>query len=246
MKKFLIVFVICILISPTVGAMEVNVGLEPFPPLINDNKTGYTIKLLDAIEQHSDLKFNIRIMPYNRAKRELKEGKLQLIGQTPQGRESKEFYSYAQDVKWSLETYSDIYMMTPVDPDLKKIKRIEPIGTPRGNKEFFSEMFGIPIKNFYGGTIENLLRMLAKGRIKAFIFERASTMTMIKKLKIKNVYYRFYGKDIGASFAVRKDKEGNEIKKTIDETIKKLDLKKIFKGYNNFIHMPDHGVVSIN
>jgi len=47
----------------------IKVGLEPFPPLITKIKTGYSIKLLKAIEKVTDLKFGITIMSYNQAKK---------------------------------------------------------------------------------------------------------------------------------------------------------------------------------
>jgi hypothetical protein len=119
---------------------------------------------------------------------------------------------YVQDLEWFVETYTDIYMMIPIDPDLKKIKAVKLIGTPRGNKLFYSELYGIPLENFYDGAIDDLLKMSAKGRIEAFLHERASTLTMIKQLKIENIHYRLYDRNLRASLAVRNDAKGNELK----------------------------------
>ncbi len=116
---------------------------------------------------------------------------------------------------------------------------------PLGNKEFLSALSGIPVSKFYEGKIENLMKMLELGRIDLFIFERASSMTTIKKLKIKGVYYH-YSTKLAASLAVRKDKKGSKLKSRIDALFKKIDKKFIFNNYFKFMELPKKGEVSIN
>ncbi|OQX28387.1 MAG: hypothetical protein BWK80_00425 [Desulfobacteraceae bacterium IS3] len=65
-----------LILSQPCSAQTVKTGVEPFPPLIVDKNTGYTIDLLKAIEAVSDLKFDIRIMSYTRAKYDLKRSQL--------------------------------------------------------------------------------------------------------------------------------------------------------------------------
>ena len=232
-----------ILIALPAWAQIVRVGLEPFPPLITEEGKGYSVEMLRAIEQESDLKFQIEIMPYNRARIELKEGKLDMIGHTPQGEETTEFYGYAQELNWGIGGRTDIYGM---DKDLilhGDLKSIKPIGTPRGNEEFFSNLFGIPLANFHTGNLDNLIPMLKLKRIDAFIFERASTMSTINKLMIKDVYYRMINDSLRASFAVRKDEQGNILKKKLDDLITRTDTPKIYSGYYHFLNMPKEGKV---
>lgn len=244
MKKAYYVIVITMFLLVQVSYAEtIRVGLEPFPPLIEKDISGYSVKLLKAVEKKSNLKFKIQIMPYNRLKIMLKNGELDLIGHTPKGAEEKVFYLYAQDIDWSIEAYTDIYMTKKIDPDLEKVKTVKLIGTPRGNKEFYSEIFGIPVENFYDGDIDNLLKMLANGRLNAFLFERASTMSTIQRLGLKGIHYRLYDGSIRAGFAVRKDDKGNMLKQRIDESIKKVDLKEIFIGYDNYIQLTESGLV---
>jgi len=219
----------------------IRVGLEPFPPLIIDKKSGYTIELLKAIEKISDIKFEIKIMPYNRAKEELKEGRLDLIGHTPYKLEAKEFYVYAEELDFNIGVKADIYVKDKAK--LKDIKKLK-IGTPRGNETFASDLLGIQVKNFHPGDLENLLRMLSAGRIDAFWFERASTMSTLEKLKIKNIYYEENPKEsINASLAVKKDKKGRELKKRLDLLLKKVDKKKILKDLNIYNALPGSGKV---
>ncbi len=89
----------------------IQVGLEPLPPLIVSKTEGLTVQMLKKIEGISDLKFNIKIMPYNRAKKFLKDGQISLMGHTPHRQETKEFYTYGKELNWSVPTMIDIYGM---------------------------------------------------------------------------------------------------------------------------------------
>ncbi|WP_323117180.1 type 2 periplasmic-binding domain-containing protein, partial [Klebsiella quasivariicola] len=131
-------------------------------------------ELLKKIEEVSDLKFQIKIKPYIRLRKEIEHGTLDLIGHTPYGKETKEFYQYAQDLNWSISSVSDIYAKSE---SKLKISRAIKIATPRGNAEFHSALLGIPISRFTdSGDLDSSIKMLKAGRIDLFIFERASTM----------------------------------------------------------------------
>ncbi len=224
-------------------AQTVKAGLEPFPPLIVDKNTGYTIDLLRSAEAISTLKFDITIMPYTRAKHDLKGSDLDLIAHTPYQLETKDFFKYARELDWHMETRSDLFVMNK-----DKFNHIDKllIGIPRGNKEFASEVLRLPVKNFHEGALENLLKMLKKGRIDAFWFERASTMTTLEKLKIDNVYYmKMPEESIPVGIAVRKDDKGTLLKDKLDSLIKKIDQKKLFKDYSIYLNMPDKGIFKI-
>ena len=223
----------------------IKVGFEPFPPLIIDERSGYTVLMLKEIEKISDFKFDIKIMPYNRAKKKLEVKKIDLMGHTPHQKETKEFYMYAKDLDWKIKAITDMFGITKAHLEVNKFKTLKKIGTPRGNKEFYSEIFEIPLNNFYDGGLENLLKMLKRGRIDGFIFERASTMSTLKKLKINNIYYNTIDDSIEASLAVHSDKEGLKLRKKLDLLIKKLDHQKIFEEYLKYINLPQSGIVSI-
>ncbi len=90
-KMFMIIF-LSLLLSQFCGAdvgasknknTTVVVGLEPFAPLITREGGGYRVDFLKAIETNTKLNFDIRIMSYRTAKRDLKIGRVQLIGHTP-------------------------------------------------------------------------------------------------------------------------------------------------------------------
>ncbi|MCP4024057.1 MAG: hypothetical protein GY729_19605, partial [Desulfobacteraceae bacterium] len=122
-------------------AREINVGLELFPPLISEDGKGLSIDLLRAVENISDLEFKIVIVPYNRAKKELETGKRELIGHTPTGLETKDFYKYAQELTWFIPSVLDIYAMTETNLDQQRFAKLKRIGTPHGNEHFFSALY---------------------------------------------------------------------------------------------------------
>ncbi|MCP3924100.1 MAG: transporter substrate-binding domain-containing protein [Desulfobacterales bacterium] len=244
-KKTLIFTLGLFLIFQSSYADEIRVSLEPLPPLIIDAKNGLTIELLKEVEKISDLKFKIVIMPYHRAKLDLKNGKSALMGHTPHKQESKEFYNYGHELKWSIPTKIDVYSAKLKNVDLNNFKSLKKIGTPRGNKEFLSDLLKIPLNQFYEGKLDNLLRMLKANRIDAFLFERASSQTTIRKLNLKGIYYTEV-MDVAASLAVQKNLYGLRLKKKLDALILKANHKKIFKKYLKSMSLSKHGVVSVS
>ena len=246
MKKIISILSCGLIFSFTsLYAEVIKVGLEPFPPLITEEGKGFSVKMLRAMEKISDIRFKIKIMPYNRAKVELKKGIKNLIGHTPYQLETKEFYVYAQELNWSINAPLDIYSMDKGNLHPDKFKTLKKIGTPRGNEGFFSEVYGIPIEQFYSsGDIGSLLKMMKKGRIDIFLFERASTMTKIQEIGIKNVFYRNID-IIPASFGVRKDKQGTELKRKLDVLIKKVDQQQIFYEHLKYSNLPKSGIVYV-
>jgi len=221
----------------------IKVGLEPFPPLINKDKSGYSIDLLREIEKVSDFKFKIAIMPYNRAKKLLKEGRVSLIGHTPYRNEVKEFYDYAKDLNWSIPAIVDLYSLKKIS--IKNYKKIKRIGVPRGNKEFFSELFKIPLENFIEGSLENLVAMLKRGRLNAVLFERAAIMSTIKKQKLSKIHYLKID-TLEASFAVRIDTKGKKLIQKLNKILKKVGNSKVYKKYyTEYLKLPTSGIVKI-
>ncbi len=245
LKRSLIITLGFFLIFQSSYAEEIRVSLEPLPPLIVDEKTGLTIELLKEVEKISNLKFKIVIVPYHRAKLDLKNGKSALMGHTPHRQESKDFYNYGHELNWSVPTKIDVYSAKLKNVGLNTFKSLKKIGTPRGNKEFLSGLLKIPFNQFYEGKLDNLLKMLKANRIDAFLFERASTQTTIKKLNINGIYYTEV-MDVAASLAVQKNMYGLRLKKKLDALILKANHKKIFKNYLKSMSLSKHGVVSVS
>jgi polar amino acid transport system substrate-binding protein len=219
----------------------VKVGLEVFPPMIRDKQNGYIIDVLKKIETTSNLNFQIDIMPYNRTKNDLKSGQLDLIGLTPYGLETKDFYQYAQEIDLIIGVKTDIYVKDP--NKLKDITKLK-IGIPRGNEDFASELLGVSKDHFYIGEIDNLLKMLDAGRIDAFWFERSATMRSLRGLIISGIYYKQFPQNtIYIGFAVQKNQKGNTLKKTLEDQLKKIDKEKILGDYNRYFDLPLEGIV---
>lgn len=229
MDKFIVVILFLISFS-TKSAETIRIGLEPFPPLINSNKSGYTINFLEKISKLMGVEFEYIIMPYSRAKNGLQKRKLDLIAHTPFENETALFYSYARELEFNILAHVDIISLTNDFSDFKSDQSRKMIGTPRGNEEFFSEIYNIPLNNFYTGELESLMLMLKKGRIKYLLFDRASLKRYSQKYIQSKVYFKYLG-DLGAGFAVSNSKEGLQLKRRLDKIIKKLNTKEIFKNY---------------
>ena len=241
--KFLLIAIAGLLISKNLPAQTIKVGFEAFPPLITSDLKGYTIDMLRAIEKISDLEFDIKIMPYNRAKLELEKGEIGLMGHTPKGMEVKEFYGIAQELKWSIPTRMDFY--SKYRQRLNDPKRYK-IGTPRGNAAFTSEVLSLPLGQFYETKLENLLRMLIKDRddVQVVVFERATTMSTIRHLKLQGIYYKNVGLGVKAGLAVAKTNTGDELKHMLEKYIALIDLNKIFSDFYYYVNLPNEGKVS--
>ncbi len=230
-----------VILAPFATARIIRVGLEPLPPLIIDEDSGYTVDLLKEIEKISDLQFHIVIMPYNRAKRMLRQGRVDLIGHIPYHSETEEFYSYARELDFKIDVKTDIYVVDKTI--LRNITGLK-IGIPWGNEEFAAKLLHIPKRNFYPGSLESLLQMLVRGRIDAFWFERSATISTLHKLGIKNVYYmKFPENPAPAGLAVRKSRKGIFLQEKLDNLLEKIHVDRFLSGYSRFLAMPDTGIV---
>ena len=225
------------------GRQPIVVGLEPFPPMVVDKHNGLTIKLLKEIEKISPMKFKVIILPYSRGKEALKSSVIQILGHTPFQMEEPEFYKYASELKFSIQTTGDFYFKH--DPKLKNYKAAR-IGTPFGNEDFAAQLLDVPKSRFVVGEIENLVRMLDLNRIDLLWFERAATQSTIKKLNIEGIKYWSSKKfRVRAGLAVRNDKKGRALGKKLDDLIDRLDTKVIFRDHSRYQEMPDSGVVRV-
>ncbi|WP_286233153.1 substrate-binding periplasmic protein [Thalassotalea sediminis] len=219
------------------------IAFEPFPPFITQDKDGLTVDMLRAIEQHSSLRFDIRLMTYARAKHELKHGRIDIAGHTPKNLETAAFYEYALELDWQIQTTSDLFAFDEKFLNIDHIKR-KRIGTTSGNADFFAQQLGVEPDIFVEvRTLHQLVDMFIKGRIDVLLFERASVMTLLAEKGVYGIHYQSIGL-IPASMAVFKDQSGVALKKQLDGVIKTLDLDAIFSGYLQYIHLPSKGVTS--
>ncbi len=231
--------------STFANAEQITVGLEPFPPLINEDGSGILISLLKQIATETEFEFTFELMTYARAKRELENTRIDLIGLTPQHNETNDFYQYAEELNWSINTNLDLFTMRQPPVALDKFADFT-IGTLRGNAEFFSQILKIKQEKFIEvSALAQLVKMLKKGRIKAIIFERISTMLTIKQLKAEGIYYQKLT-SIAASFAVQNNNAGRKLKTKLDEQLTQSSFilqDDTLKHYNN---LAIHGKISLN
>ncbi len=228
----------------TCYAQKLVVAFEPFPPFIFEDGHGLTVDMLREIEKISDLRFDVKIMTYARAKQELQHERIDIAGHTPKNLETPEFYQYAVELDWQIETTSDLFSLTPKYLDLKEISA-KKIATTTGNAGFLAEQMGVDASLLLEvRNLHQLVNMLLKGRIDVLVFERASVMTLLKQENTYGVYYQSIG-SIPASMAVRNDEMGLALKTKLDKLICQLDLDKIFSGYLKYIHLPSNGKTSI-
>ncbi len=183
-------------------------------------------------------------MPYNRAKHSLKTGAIDLAGHTPYQMETPDFYEYAVDVDWNVVTKIDVYSINESHLSGNKYKAFKKIGTPNGNEGFLSEVLEIPIENFYVSELSKLIKMLDAKRIDILLFERSATMSTIQKLKVNDIHYKLVDDSIKAGFAVNKNNNGIRIKALLEDAIKKIDQKIIFKDYFRYTDLPGKGIIT--
>lgn len=217
---------------------KVIASLEALPPLVNQDGSGIVIDMLNEIEQVSNYKFDVAIMTYARAKRQLKSAQAQLVGLTPKNSETDEFYEFAIELNWNVLVSVDLFVTDKAM--LENYKEIY-IGVPTGNADFFSELFDIPRKNFVEVTsLPQLAQMLNKNRIDAILFERIAIAKTFQKTGFKEVYYRQIN-ITAASLAVANTPIGNILKTQLDYYIDKIDTQKVFQSYNDYLALPKTG-----
>jgi len=228
--------------SNAVNAQDIHIGVEPFPPIITENGTGYAIDMFKAVEAISDLKFHFHVMNYARAKKELKNNSLDIIGLTPKGYETADFYLYAEDLQWSIPAKVDLFTLSTKFLNIKALPE-QSIGTLRGNADFFTELLDIPRSKFVEvSSLAQLIQMLERKRLNVITFERAATMSTLKKFNVANVYYQNVAQ-IPASFAVQNNDSGIKLKEKVDSLLKLIKSNYYFAAYFRYQNLADNGKV---
>ena len=230
-----------LLVGACAAADRIEVRLEPFPPLVNEDGTGLAIDLLMLAAPKAGISFNIEITSYSRAKFQLRNGDADLIGPVPIGMESGGFYEYAQELEWQMPTQCDLFVLDPTLLEDQSLPTLD-IGVPLGNAEFFADLLALPAEQFTESSLTNLVQMLATGRISAVLFERAATRAVLKNLDIEGVYYRRMF-SIPAGFGVRADAEGRELARRLDELFRAIGDELILSAYQRYLTLPDQGRV---
>jgi polar amino acid transport system substrate-binding protein len=243
--------------KPLANHTKISVGLEAFPPLVNEDGTGFVINMLNALQEDTKLDFNYQIMTYARAKKELENHRIDMIGLTPKDSETAEFYQYGQELTWHFDTKVDLYSTSPANFDLDTLPN-DSIGTLIGNADFFAELAQVPREKFIEvSSLSRLIMMMARDRIKVVLFERVAMMSTIEQLqhdlrtKIpteynspespQKIYYQKF-KIIAGSLAVAKNEAGDHLKKQLDELLTD-NTSQYFKTITPYAKLPDKGVI---
>lgn len=218
---------------------QMRVGLEPFPPLINEDGSGHSVHWLQAIAEEAGLELHVSIMPYSRAKLLLSAGDLDLIGHTPYGLETSEFYEYAREIDHRVPTRMDVFSLeeSVLSPDSDSVYII---GTPFGNAEFLEDLLKFPETRITEGRLPNLVRMMLAGRIHAVAFERIATASEINRQTELLIHYRKL-KEINAGFAVHRD--NSELLQMLNKASEKIDADRLYLGYTNELQWPEKGIL---
>ena len=227
-----------------INAQEVVVGLEPFPPFINEDGTGFAIDMFTALSEQSDLTFQYNLMTWGRAKRELKSQHVDLIGISPKNNETADYYQYAKELDWSFIATVDLFSTDQNYLDLENLPN-KSIGTLIGNADFFAELSKVPrIKFIEISNLKQLIKMMNKGRIKTVVFDRISMMSTIKKLKLANIHYQELMK-IPATFAVQNTHDGHQLQKKLDNLMSTKNIEKYQEKLSLYNKLPSTGIVNI-
>ena len=241
----LAIYYLAVSYSALIYSEEISVGFEPFPPLINVDGSGMVIDMLTTLSADSNIDFDYQIMNYGRAKKDLANKQIQLIGLTPYQLETDKFYEYATELNWHINTHVDFYAL---DKSFFNVESLPDgsIGTPIGNADFFAEIIKVPtIKFVEVSSLEQLVKMLAAGRLKVILFERVSTMSTLKSLDINQVYYKEMG-IVPASLAVANTTKGLKLKDKLDKLLADVDNETFFNGFIHYTSIDDPNNVFIS
>jgi polar amino acid transport system substrate-binding protein len=200
--------------------------------------------MFDALSEQSDLLFNVNLMTWARAKKELKAQRIDLIGISPKNNETTDYYKYAKELNWSFIATVDLFSKSKTSFDIEKLPS-KSIGTLVGNADFFAELSQIPRNKFVEiSSLKQLVKMMNKERIQTVIFERISMMSTIKKLKLPNVHYKKLMM-IPATFAVKNTNDGHLLQQKLDNLISTKNIVKYQQKLSSYNKLDNMGIVSL-
>lgn len=109
----------------------------------------------------------------------------------------------------------------------------------------FSETLDIPLEKFIEvASLEQLVKMMAKKRLKAIVFERYSVITSIQRYIKQPIYYRFLT-IVPATLAVTNTEKGQALKQLLDRYIKEVTAVTPFQRQGNYHTLPTQGQVPL-
>lgn len=242
-RRFLLFTLLVPMVVPAFAERPVlRAGLEPFPPLINEDKTGYSIQWLRALADEAGMTLKLRIMPYSRAKLALKAGQVDLVGHTPFGLETKQFYEYAVELEQQVTTKMDAFSPVPENLGAESLHR-QRIGVPFGNAAFIAELTGVPERQFAEASLARVVQMMMAGRVEVVVFERASVFSQLRHFEAGDIHYRLV-KQIDAGFAVAR--EDQALLEKLNAAARRIDTTGVYQSYSAILDWPDQGQVPLS
>jgi len=217
----------------------IRIGLEDTPGLLQPDRKGVIDLVLAHIEKRTKYKFKVTYLSYVRAKIEMKKGNLDMIGLTPHGQETGDFYEYAQELDWSFNTNLVLFCNTKEN---LKLENGEMIGTPIGNEGFISKQLGVNVSRLKTGSLQSIILRVSKKREPCLAFEEVSTLTLGKELGISQLHYRIIG-EVRGSFAFRKNKRGRRIKESLDKELSSINWSKYLQNIKRLPKKKGFGIV---
>ncbi|PAV25257.1 hypothetical protein CF392_11885 [Tamilnaduibacter salinus] len=235
-----LVLMILAVSAPVRSATDtLRVGLEPFPPLITEEASGYSVEWLRAVAREAGMTLRLNIMPYSRAKISLMADQVDLIGHTPYGLESDRFYQFGQELSHRVTTRLEAFSLSRDHLALKEATNTF-VGTPFGNTGFIAELTGLDQDRFVEGTLENVVNMLLASRVDTVVFERVSVMTRLRKEAEQPVYYRRI-EQVDAGFAIRAS--DTALHQRLESAIDAVNADAIYRPYADLRDVPSEGVI---
>lgn len=231
-----------LLAVPPSQAETLVAAFEPLPPHIEDNGNGLLPSLLTQLDSTSSATFSIELMPYSRAKRELENGRVDLIGFTPYAMETDAFYRFAVEIRWPYAVATDFITLNPAlltDFDQRQI------GIPYGNESFAVQMLGVAPEKLYLAELDQLILMLLRGRLDLVWFERSSLHRELAKHPDRPaIHYRQQpAQSIPIAIAVRKDAKGERLKQWLEHEIEQGNVPPLSPDDTALSQSPVEGVV---
>lgn len=232
-------------------AETINVYVEKASSLVDDSGNPLGIKILQAVEEISDLRFNFTRSTYTRALLNLKDHKADIVLHVPYKVEPG-FEEYGIYLDWTVPVKADLYTFDPkIFQDLTKIGNGK-IGIPRGNSNFASVMTGIPKEKFYEvNTMNALIKMLVADRVDLIWFDRVSIQQALREQKVHNVFYYEipkFEKKGSIGIGLQKSKKGRLLKEQLDHLLFQIDIATILEPYYKHLkpELPQAGLINID
>ncbi len=229
-----------LLMTPSGHAEPLVSAFEPLPPHIDEQGGGLVRRLFERLEADSGRRVSISMMPYSRAKLELLNGRADLIGFTPFGREVEAFYRDAREIRWPYAVEAGFIALTPQGLNKAGAGRV---GIPYGNEAFAALMLDIAPQSFYQAKLEELVLMLFRGRIDRIWFDRLALEQVLESYSDRAPLYfqRAPAQLISIGLAVRRGPEGERIRAWLEPALERMPARSLPALSERLIRVPAVG-----